>query len=235
MTVLAHPTALTLALLAVGAAACGVPPPPRDADADTDADLDATATGCGWDAGSRLPDGGACPMLGRDEGDCAELVLGTGRDGTLENFTPLAPSTSLWVTPGEQGLQHIVVAFRGRGFDPTNPLIEVRVVRPADCEEVGYLRFRFPFRADPADPTRLAVDALRVTLTDDREAREFCTVLDHDVVVVANLDDGRGRRLHREARVHIAGIDPAVRPEVRDAWIALCQRYDAGTRDAPRD
>lgn len=180
------------------------------------------------DADVHFTEGGACPVRGRDESACMDLILGTGRDGTLEDFRPLTPGTPLWITPGAQGLQHVVLALRGTGFDPTNPLIEVRLVRADDCEEVGFLRFRFPFHRDPVDPSRLALEAVRVVVHDDRDPYEYCTILDRNAVLVVDFDDRSGHRAHREMLVHIAGIDPTVRPDQREAWLRPCQRTDGG-------
>jgi hypothetical protein len=201
-----------------------------------------TAAGCGdpsdhpdvRDGGIDALDAGpVCPVTGQDTSTGMELVLGTGRDATLDGFHPLAPGEMLWVTPGEQGLQHVIVAFRGRGFTPTNPLIEVRLVRASDCNELGYLRFRLPFHPDATDPTLLVLEALRVTLVDDNDRFEYCTALGHDAVLIVNFDDGNGQRAHREARVFIAGIDPSAPPDIRDAWLAPClARDDGGVLDA---
>jgi hypothetical protein len=186
------------------------------------------------DGGMDAVDAGpTCPITGQDTSTGMELVLGTGQDATLLGFQPLVPGSMLWVTPGEQGLQHVIVAFRGRGFTPTNPLIEVRLVRASDCNELGYLRFRLPFHMDATDPTLLVLEALRVTLVDDNDRFEYCTALGHDAVLIVNFDDGAGQRAHREARVFIAGIDPNARPEIRDAWLAPClARADGGAPDA---
>jgi hypothetical protein len=181
-------------------------------------------------------DAGACPVLGRDEFECMQLELGTGRDGTLLDYHRLAPGDPLWVTPGEQGLQHLLVAFRGRGFDPTLPLIETRVVRADDCVQVGYLRVRFPFKPAPEDPSLLGLETTRVVLLDDADPLQYCTILDRDVVIVSRFDDQVGHRARIELRVHVACVDP--NHPLAPQWIAACNRGDAGadaTTDAGAD
>lgn len=180
------------------------------------------------DGGIDAGDAEACPLRGQDESEGAELIVGSGRDGTLEDWRPLSSGDNLWIVPGEQGLQHVVIAMRGRGFDPTLPLIEARLVRADDCEEVGYLRYRTRFVSDPDDPTRYAVQAVRVTLLDDRDRFEYCSVLDRDAVLLVRVSDNSGRWARREVRVHIAGIDPSVRPALREAWLTACERADGG-------
>jgi hypothetical protein len=164
-----------------------------------------------------------------------ELTLGTGSDGTLDNFHPLAPGDVVWITPGEQGLQHTVIALRGRGFNPTNPLIEARLLRASDCERVGYLRFRLGFRPDPQDATLLAVEAVRVIVNNDTDRYQYCTVLDRDATLVVDFNDADGHRAHREMPVHVGGIDPTARPDQREAWLRACTHADASISDTALD
>ena len=213
--------ALATALLSL--AACDGTPP---VDAGTDSAFDAAQ--CDMDA-TITTDAGACPVLGHNESQCAELIVGNGRDGTFENFQLFAPGDTVYVTPGSQGLQHIYVAVRGRGFDPTNPLVGLRFVRASDCVSVGYLRFRLPFQPDLSDPTLLELQTVRVILLDDADPLQYCSILGQDVILLADLDDARGHRAHQEVRLHVGGIDPTIRPDLIQAWIGACQRGDGGT------
>lgn len=158
-----------------------------------------------------------------------QLTVGTGRDATLDGFAPLRDGDPLYVVPGEQGLQHFRVGFRGMGFDATLPLIEVRARRAEDCEEIGFLRFRLPFRSDPADPSRLAVEGVRVVITDDLDRYEYCSILGRDVILVVDATTPLGQWAHHEVRVHVPDIDPTTRPDLREAWRNACARRDGGT------
>ncbi len=210
------------AIVALTLSPACVDPRPVDAAPDTDATIP-----CAGD-GSITLDAGACWVLGRDESQCAELLVGYGRDGTLEEFRAFQPGDVVWVTPGSQGLQHIVVAVRGRGFDRTNPLVGLRIVRASDCVSVGYLRFRLPFQLDLSDSTLLELEAVRVTLLDNIDPHQYCTVLGNDVILIADIDDAAGHRAHREMRLHVGGIDPTIRPDLQQAWLAACGMGDAG-------
>jgi hypothetical protein len=177
----------------------------------------------------------ACPVLGCEASERMELLAGMGRDGTLDGFAPLRTGDALYVIPGEQGLQHLLVGFRGRGFDGRLPLVQVRVRRARDCAEVGYTRFRLPFRPDPADPTGLALEGVRIVLVDDVDRYEYCSILGEDVDLVIDASTPEGEWAHREVRVRVAGIDPGARPSMREAWLAACARADAGRTDASLD
>jgi hypothetical protein len=191
-----------------------------------DAAPDAIDAHC--DIDSTTPAPGTCPVLGHDWSACMDLIVGTGRDGTFDDFAALVPGQTVWVEPGEQGLQHIVFAFRGTGFDPTLALLQVHIVDASNCNEVGSLRTRLPFVPDPADPSRLALPALRVVLADDANPYEYCTILGRDITAVVDLDDAHGHAAHREVGLHVGGIDPSARPDIRAAWIAHCGGADAG-------
>ncbi len=211
------------ATLCLALAGCPQPPPPADANA------------CEQRARA-FADGGAargeCPVLACQADNGMALVVGTGRDGTTEGFAPLADGDTLYVIPGEQGLQHLLVGFRGRGFDGRLPLIEVRARRASDCVEVGYTRFRLPFEQDPNDRAQLAINGIRVLLNDDDDRTEYCSILGAEVHLVIEASTPEGQWAHREVRVRVGGIDPATRPELRDAWLAACARRDGGSTDA---
>jgi hypothetical protein len=144
---------------------------------------------------------------------------------------PFAPGAVVYVTPGEQGLQHIYVAFRGRGFDPMTPLVSARIVRIEDCHTVGAIRFRLPFTADPADPTLFELQTSRVVLLDPTDPLGYCTILGRDVMLLADINDGEGHRAHREMRLHVGGIDPSARPDLQQAWLDACAARDGGVVD----
>lgn len=178
---------------------------------------------------------GECPVLQCEADNGMALTVGTGRDGTTEGFAPLRDGDTLYVIPGEQGLQHLLVGFRGRGFDGRLPLVEIRARRASDCQEVGYTRFRLPFETDPADRSQLAINGIRVLLNDDLDRSEYCTILDRDVNLVVEASTPEGLWAHREVRVHVGGIDPATRPDLRDAWLAACARRDGSAADSATD
>ena len=164
------------------------------------------------------------------ETGCGELELGTSDDGMFTGYRALVADEAIYLTPGEQGAQHIVLAFRGRGFDPSSPLLEVRLLRDGDCAEVGRLRVRFSFEPDPADASRLALRALRVVLLDNDDPLEYCSVLGAPIHLAVELLDSAGVRVEQRLRVLLADIDPRVRPDLRRAWLDACaSRADAGT------
>jgi|LNFM01.1.fsa_nt_gb hypothetical protein len=213
-------------LAVTSASACTPPPPVEPVD---DAGACRARVRAFADGGL---DRGACPIQGCEADNGMSLVVGTGRDGTTDGYRPLRDGDELYVIPGEQGLQHLLVGFRGAGFDGRLPLIEVRARRASDCVEVGYVRFRLTFEPDPADPSRLAIPGIRVVLDDNVDRREYCTILGRDVVLVIDATTPEGQWAHREVRVRVADIDPNTRPELREAWRNACLRVDGGTTDA---
>lgn len=176
-----------------------------------------------------------CPVLACDADNGMSLVVGTGRDGTTEGYAPLRDGDALYVIPGEQGLQHLLVGFRGSGFDGRLPLVQVRVRRASDCVEVGYTRFRLSFEPDPSNPMQLAIPGIRVVLDDNIDRREYCTILGRDVILVIDASTPEGQWAHREIRVRVPDIDPNARPDLRDAWRSACERGDGGAHDAAAD
>jgi hypothetical protein len=216
--------------LAMAAASACSDPMPGDGGLDVEADAPPTAM-CMDGSVTVDPNdaGGMCPVIGRDESACADLVTGFGRDGTFDDFVAFAPRDTVWIAIGSQGLQHIVVALHGRGFSAVNPLVGLRFVLADTCESLGYLRFRLPFTPDTGDPTLLRLQAQRVVLLNDRDPLQYCDAIDRDVILLADLDDLHGHRAHREIRLHVGGIDPMARPDLRQAWIDACARRDGGT------
>lgn len=214
---------------------CGcLPPTPSDAALDSDPSDTSSDRGnlpsCGATV-TPLPATG-CPVLGCDESEGgASLQIGYGRDGSFEGFSPWSEHDTVYLTPGEQGLQHLLVGLRGSGFDARLPFVEMRAVRASDCVEVGYLRVRFPFSTAPENPALLALPGLRLTLSNDTDRTQYCTVLGSELRVVVVLDDNMGHRVRRERTLHLAGIDPAARADLQLAWLQACLRRDGGLPD----
>lgn len=181
---------------------------------------------------------------GVDAGACvaepAELELGTGTDGSLRNYRALSDGDAVVLTPGFQGGQHIWVALRGRGFNPSLPRIELRAYRPADDDIlIGRLVIRLPMVAAPEDPSRLALPSQTLVVDD----REYCSVLGREVRIELRFNDldGRCRTLRRT--VLLADIDPAVPETLRRSWRRCCDErlprcyapMDGGAPDASPD
>lgn len=162
---------------------------------------------------------------GPDGGECAStpatLELGTAVDGSLRAFRALAEGDPVSLTPGPQGGQHIWIALRGTGFDPTLPRVELRAVRPSDNALIGRLRIRLPMVPAPEDPTRLALSAQTLFVED----RGYCTVLGGDVRVELAFDDLHGHCATVTRTVRLADIDPAATEAVRDAWRRCCAEH----------
>ncbi len=175
-------------------------------------------------------DAATCPAVNCDFARQFTLEIGTGRDGTLDNYRSIEHMGQLYLVPGEQGLQHLLVAFRGSGFgsgqDPNLPLVEVRVLRA--CNEVGYVRFRLPWRADPLNASQLALESIRVVVADDLNRFEYCSILGQSVTLVVDATTPTGSRLHRELDVTVLDIDPSARPDIQAAWRRPCAGPDAG-------
>ncbi len=176
----------------------------------------ALASGC--DDNPPLPfDGG-----GIDAGECggppAEIELGTGIDSSLRSYRALADGDPVSLIPGPQGGQHIWIALRGRGFDPSLPRIELRAYRPSDNVLIGRLRIRLPMLTAPEDPSRLALPS-QTLIVDDRS---YCSVLGGEVRIELDFNDlaGRCRTLRRTVR--LVDIDPSAPEAIRESWRRCC-------------
>jgi hypothetical protein len=185
--------AVTLGLLIALLSACDDPIP---ADAGIDS---------GFDAGQCL----AAPT---------EFELGTGTDSSLRNYRPLADGDPVNLIPGAQGGQHIWVALRGRGFDPSLPRIELRAIRPADDVLIGRLRIRLPMLTAPEDSSRFALPSQTLVLDD----RGYCTVLGGDVRIELDFNDLNGRCVTLRRTVRLADIDPSAPAAIRESWRRCC-------------
>lgn len=144
--------------------------------------------------------------------------MGTGVDSSLRSYRPLADGDAVSLIPGPQGGQHIWVALRGRGFDPSLPRIELRAYRPSDNALIGRLRIRLPMLAAPEDPTLLALPS-QTLIVDDRA---YCSVLGDEVRIELDFNDlaGRCRTLRRTVR--LVDIDPSAPEAIRESWNRCC-------------
>lgn len=167
-------------------------------------------------------DGPSPADAGADGGQClrapTELELGTGVDSSLRNFRPLADGDAVSLIPGPQGGQHIWMALRGRGFDPSLPRIELRAYRPADGALIGRLRIRLPMVPAPEDASRLALPSQTLVLDD----RAYCTVLGGDLRVELDFNDLLGRCVTLRRTVRLADIDPSAPDAIRASWRRCC-------------
>lgn len=179
-------------LLCAAAGACGESPPPPPADAG--------------------------PL---DAADCAapaELALGTAAGTSASTYRALAEGDPAYLTPGPQGGQHIWVALRGRGFDPTLPRFEFRAYRPSDGALIGRLRVRLPMILAPEDPALYALASQTLVIDD----RAYCSVLGGAVRVELDFDDLHGRCTTLRRTVRLADLDPATPEATRAAWRRCC-------------
>lgn len=180
------------------------------------------------DAGP-LADTGLCDPGG------ATVVMGVGTDASFANYRPLAEGDPVYLVPGPQGGQHIWVQLRGRGFNGTQPRIDLTAVRAADGLTLGRLRIRLPMGPAPDDPQSLGLSSQTLVLDDDL----YCSVLPGDILIRLRLDDGFGRCVAVERRVRVAGIAPEALPLDRDARVRCCTERlprcfpDAGADAAP--
>lgn len=177
------------------------------------------ATGC---------PGPSTPDAGRDvselDAPCAEngasIELGSGTGPTLSGYSPLREGDRVYLTPGPQGGQHIWIALRASGIDPTQPLVTLRAYRD-DGLLIGQIRVRLRFTSLQEDPTRYGLPALTLVIDDDR----YCTVLSGEVRVTADLNDGAGRCISASRRVRVDGIDPGAIQIDRTARLNCCAQF----------
>lgn len=197
-----------LALLVAGMGACDVTPPsPTDAGV-----MDA-------------PDANACT------GGPIEIFLGTASSNALSSYRPLAAGDPVSLVPGPQGGQHIWVAMRGRGFDPTLPRFDFRAYRPSDDALIGRIRIRLPMVTAPEDPTLFALPSQTLTLDD----QAYCTVLGGDVRIEIDFNDLAGHCGAVRRTVHLVDIDPATPESIRMAWRRCCDDHLARCYPSPLD
>jgi hypothetical protein len=180
------------------------------------------------DAGP-VGDSGVCDPRG------ATVTLGMGTDASFANYRALADGDPVYLVPGPQGGQHIWVQLRGRGFNGTQPRIDLTALRAGDGHTLGRLRIRLPMGPAPDDPSQLGLSSQTLVLDDDL----YCSVLPGDVVIRLRLDDGFGRCVTAERRVRVAGIDPMALEVDRTARTRCCTERlprcypDAGAAPGP--
>lgn len=144
--------------------------------------------------------------------------MGTGSASTLTNWRPLADHDEVVISPGPQGGQHIWIALRGRGFDPTLPRVRLQAFRVPDGALIGALTARARFSPAPEDGSLLALAPQTLLIDDD----QYCSLLPGDVRVVVSLDDGAGRCLLAERRLRVRGIDPAALEVDQTSRVRCC-------------
>lgn len=192
------------AALAAGLGACGDTPSPAD-------------------GGTDLGDTGTCLARG------ATLVVGTATSVGDPAPRALSDGDDVYLVPGPQGGQHIWVALQGRGFDGTQPRVELHAYDAADGRALGSIRVRLRFSLSPRDATLLVLAPQTLVLDDDA----YCAVLGRAVRVTVDLADGAGRCMHEERVVRLADIDPTADPRDRDARTQCCtQRWTRCYPDA---
>lgn len=178
----------------------------------------------GLSCSPRPPGGDAAVDVVALDGPCsaagAVITLGTGTGPTIAGYRPLVDGSPVYLTPGPQGGQHIWISLRGRGFDPTQPLVTLRAFR-ADGALIGQIRVRLRFSLVPEDPSTWALPAQTLIIDDDR----YCSVLDGAVRVTLELNDGAGRCLRDERTVRVSGIDPMALDIDRTARLNCCTQY----------
>lgn len=174
---------------------------------------------------------------GADGGTCTgapeALEIGTGADSSLRGYRRLADGDPVVLVPGPQGGQHIWIAVRGRGFDPSLPRFEMRAYRPSDGSLVGRLRIRLPMSPAPEDATLVALPAQTLIIDD----AAYCTLLGGDVIVEMEFNDLAGRCSTVRRIVRLTDIDPSAPEGVRAAWRRCCDErlprcYPGADRDA---
>lgn len=159
----------------------------------------------------------------------AQVELGTGSDGSFRGYRPLGNNDNVVLTPGPQGGQHLWVALRARGIDPTLPRLALAAYRMSDNELIGRIRIRLRMVPAPEDPTLLALPAQTLVFDDDK----YCSVLPGDIKVVMDFDDLAGHCVHSERTLHVTGIDPSADPRDIRARVDCCtMRYPRCFPDA---
>lgn len=165
----------------------------------------------------------------------ATVTLGVGTDASFANYRALADGDPVYLVPGPQGGQHIWIQLRGRGFNGTQPRIDLTALRATDGHTLGRLRIRLPMGAAPDDPSQLGLSSQTLVLDDDL----YCSVLPGDIVIRLRLDDGFGRCVTAERRVRVAGIDAMALEVDRAARTRCCTERlprcfpDAGAAPGP--
>jgi hypothetical protein len=147
--------------------------------------------------------------------------LGSGNAPSTAGYVPLEDGDAVYLTPGPQGGQHVWIGLRGEGFDPTQPLVQLRAWRVSDGVLIGQIRIRLRFSPAPDAPQSLALAAQTLVVDDD----QYCSVIGQSLRVTLDLNDGAGHCLHAERTVRVAGLDPNALEIDRTARMACCTQY----------
>jgi hypothetical protein len=127
---------------------------------------------CGSGTGNAGTDGG-----GTDQTDAATttatLEVGTG----MEAFEAFADGDTLDLVPGCQGLQHVWVALRVRGIDPSGTIINLSLVRDRDQVVVSQVfHVRVSLMSVPGQPYHEVVGLTLVVPEPDEALGEDLTL-----------------------------------------------------------
>lgn len=176
------------------------------------------ALGLGLGACAAPPSGDAGVLDAGCSAAGVSVEMGVGRDASFANYRPFVDGDTVYLTPGPQGGQHLWVQLRGRGFDPTQPRIELTARRARDGVVIGRLRIRLRMSPAPEDPSMYGLSSQTLVIDDD----QYCSVMPGDIVVSLAFSDGFGRCTTLERRLHIEGIDPAALAVDREARTRCC-------------
>lgn len=148
----------------------------------------------------------------------AALALGVSDDGSPRAYRALGDGDDVSLLVGSQGLQHLAVALRGRGFDPRLPRVEVRALRPSDGALAGRLRVRLPMTAVPEDPSTFALRAQILVI----ESEIYCSLLGGPLRLEVDFDDLAGRCVSLQRTVRLADLAPSTPEAQRVSWRRCC-------------
>lgn len=156
----------------------------------------------------------------------AEAVLGsTGQE--VYAFRPLHDGDAVFLTPGAQGGQHVWVALRSRGLDPSGVSVLLTARRPADDAIVATLRLRTALRVADDAPGWFRVPPQPLVIPDE----SFCDLLHHEIVLRAEVTGDRGRCAVVATTLTLADLDPRADANARSARLACC--HDPNSRCHP--
>lgn len=151
----------------------------------------------------------------------ATVILGGGTGPTLAGYRSLEDGDTVYLTPGPQGGQHVWIGLRANGIDGTQPLIHLRAYRVRDDVLIGQLRIRLRLSPAPEDSARLALAAQTLIIDDD----QYCSVLEGEIRVTLDFDDGFGACVNVSRRLRVGGIDPAALEVDRSARLNCCRSF----------
>jgi len=151
-------------------------------------------------------DGGGSP--GDDTGSAADadalpppmgiLELGTG----VEAFEPITDGSTIGLTRGFQGLQHVWVSLRVREMDTDRAITELTLTREQDDVVVSdSFRVRIPFEVHGGYAELLGIQLV----TPDENA-----VLDEAVILSARVENRDGASAEADARFSVVWEDDLI-------------------------